>query len=56
MEIKAPIQTNSVSDYLHVKVVEKAIDLMRYNLNLYTELEENCPFPAWKQDLEALKK
>lgn len=54
VDIKAPIQTNSIADYLHVKVVDKAIELMGYNLNLYTELEERCPFPAWKQDLNEL--
>ena len=54
VEMKAPVQTNSVSDYLHEKVVDKAIELMGYNLNLYTELEENCPFPAWRQALENL--
>lgn len=54
VEMKAPVQTNSIADYLHEKVVDKAIELMGYNLNLYTELEEKCPFPAWKQDLEDL--
>lgn len=54
IEMKAPIQTNSVSDYLHKKVVDKAIELMGYNLNLYTELEEKCPFQAWKVDLKDL--
>ena len=56
VEMKAPAQTNSIADYLHEKIVEKAIKLMGYNLNLYTELEEKCPFPAWKQDLEDLVK
>ena len=54
LEMKAPILTNSISDYLHEKVVDKAIELMGYNLNLYTELEDKCPFSAWKQDLERL--
>ena len=54
IEMKAPVQTNSITDYLHEKVVEKAIELMEYNLNLYTELEEKCPFPAWRQDFEGL--
>ena len=54
LEMKAPIETNSISDYLHEKVVAKAIVLMEYNLNLYTELEEKCPFPIWKQDLQSL--
>lgn len=55
IEMKAPVQTNSITDFLHVKVVEKAIELMKYSLNLYTELEEKCPFPAWKKDLDVLK-
>lgn len=55
VEMKAPVQTNNIADYLHEKVVDKAIELMGYNLNLYTELEEKCPFPAWKQDLEDLR-
>lgn len=54
VEMKAPAQTNSIADYLHEKVVYKAIELMEYNLNLYTELEEKCPFTAWKKDLEEL--
>ena len=55
LEMKAPMQTNSVGDYLHEKVVEKAIELMNYNLNLYCELDEKCPFPAWRDDFEKLK-
>ena len=55
VEMKAPIQTNSIADYLHEKVIEKAMELMKYNLNLYAELEEKCPFPAWKHDLEELR-
>ena len=54
VEMNAPVQTNSIADYLHEEVVDKAIELMGYNLNLYTELEEKCPFPAWKQDLVEL--
>ena len=53
--MKTPVSTNSISDFLHEKVVKKAIELMNYNLNLYVELEEKCPFSTWKQDLEALK-
>lgn len=52
VEMKAPVITNNISDYLHDKVIEKAMGLMEYNLNLYAELEEKCPFSAWKQDLE----
>lgn len=54
VEMKAPAQTNSIADYLHEKVVEKAAELMKYNLNLYVELEEKCPFPQWKEDLDLL--
>lgn len=55
LEMKAPVLTNSIADYLHEKVVEKAMELMRYNLNLHVELEEKCPFAAWKADLENLR-
>lgn len=51
MEMKALVQINSISDYLHEKLVEKAIELMKYNLNLQCELEDKCPFPQWKKDL-----
>ena len=56
IKIKAPIQTNSISDYIHKNVIDKAIELMEYNLNLYTELDEKCPFAIWKQDLGKLMK
>lgn len=55
VEMKLPVVTSSIADYLHEKVIEKAMELMKYNLNLYAELEEKCPFVAWKQDLEALR-
>lgn len=55
VEMKAPAQKNSIADYLHEKVVEKAMELMKYNLNLYVELDEKCPFPQWKSDLKNLK-
>lgn len=55
LEMEAPVVTNNVSDYLHEKVVEKAVELMDYNLNLFCELDEKCPFPAWKTDLKNLK-
>ena len=55
VEMKAPAQTNSIADYLHEKVVEKAMELMKYNLNLYVELDEKCPFAQWKSDLKNLK-
>lgn len=55
VEMKAPAQTNSIADYLHEKVVEKAMELMKYNLNLYVELDEKCPFFVWKKDLKNMK-
>lgn len=55
VEMKAPAQTNSIADYLHEKVVEKAMELMKYNLNLYVELDEKCPFAQWKSDLKNMK-
>lgn len=56
VEMNAPVQTNSISDYLHETVVKKAMELMHYNLNLFVELEEKCPFSIWRQDLEGLMK
>ena len=53
--IKVPVVSGSIADYLHDKVVIKAVELMEYNLNLYVELEEKCPFSAWRQDLVDLK-
>lgn len=55
VEMKTPAQTNSIADYLHEKVVEKAMELMKYNLNLYVELDEKCPFAQWKSDLKNMK-
>lgn len=55
LEMNAPVQTNSISDFLHLDVVDKAMELMQYNLNLLVELEDNCPFPLWKTDLEQLR-
>ena len=54
LEMKAPIQTNSIADFLHEKVVERAMELMKYNLDLHVALEEKCPFPQWKKDIELL--
>lgn len=51
LEMKAPMLNNSVADYLHDNVVEKAVELMNYNLDLYVELSDKCPFPTWKRDL-----
>lgn len=38
------------------KVVEAAVELMKYNLELQVEIEEKCPFPQWKYDLQLLMK
>ena len=38
------------------KVVEAAVELMKYNLELQVEIEEKCPFPQWKHDLQLLMK
>lgn len=53
-EMIAPIQSNNISDYLHEKVINKAIKLMDYNLNMYVELEEKCPFAVWKNELKEI--
>lgn len=55
LEMKPPVVTNNIVDYLHEKVVRKAMELIRYNLNLFCELDEKCPFPAWKTDLKNMK-
>ena len=55
LEINAPVLTNNISDFLHHDVVDKAMELMQYNLNLLVELEDNCPFSQWRVDLETLK-
>ena len=54
LEMSDHVQTNSISDFLHQDVVDKAMELIQYNLNLLVELEENCPFPQWKIDLEQM--
>lgn len=55
IEMKAPVQTNNISDFLHDKVVEKAMGLIKFNLNLQCELENKCPFPQWKKNLKVFK-
>ena len=55
LEMNAPVLSNSISDFLHQDVVNKAMELMQYNLNLLVELEDNCPFPQWKRDLVQMK-
>ena len=55
LEMNAPVLSDNISDFLHQNVVDKAMELMQYNLNLLVELEENCPFPQWKIDLNQLK-
>lgn len=54
VEMEAPYKTNYVDAFFHKKVVDKAIDLMKYNRDMFIELGEKCPFPQWKKDLEAL--
>ena len=48
--------TNEFGGTLHEYIgKKKAMELMKYNLNLYVELDEKCPFPQWKSDLKNLK-
>lgn len=54
LEIKAPILSNNISDFLHENVIENAIKLMSFNLKIQEEIEENCPFPVWKHDLQQI--
>ena len=51
LEMAAPVQSNSIVDFLHEQVVNHAMKLMEFNLDLYCELEDKCPFTAWKEDL-----
>ena len=55
LEMAAPVQSNSIADFLHEQVVDNAMKLMEFNLDLYCELEDKCPFVAWKEDLIKLK-
>uniref|UniRef100_UPI003FD6E257 hypothetical protein n=1 Tax=Alloprevotella sp. TaxID=1872471 RepID=UPI003FD6E257 len=55
LEMAAPVQSNSIVDFLHEQVVNNAMKLMEFNLDLYCELEDKCPFAAWKEDLIKLK-
>lgn len=54
VEMKTPMKTNSIGDYLHEKVVVKAMELIQYNLNQLLVLAEICPFAAWKVDLKEI--
>lgn len=54
LEMKALVQTSSIADYLHEQIVAKAMELMNYNLDLYCELEEKCPFLNWRNDLKEI--
>ena len=56
VEMKAPVISYNISDFLHEDVVKKAKELMSFNLNLYVELEEKCPFPQWIKDLNRIRK
>lgn len=51
----APVLTDNISDYLHAKVVEESMSLMKFNLNLLVEIEENCPFSQWRKDLHQIR-
>ena len=51
IEMKVDGKLNSFIDFLNEKVVDKASELIKYNLNLPVELEENCPYPQWKKDM-----
>lgn len=53
-EIKAPKHTNRINDFIEQEVVDASMELMKYNLELQVEIEEKCPFPQWKRDLEIL--
>lgn len=55
LEMAAPVQSNSIADFLHEQVVNNAMKLMGFNLDLYCELEDKCPFAAWKEDLIKLR-
>lgn len=50
--MKAPVQSDSICDFLHEEVVKEAMELMMFNLNLHVELENNCPYVDWKNDLK----
>ena len=54
VEMKAPVQTDSIADFLHEKVVEKAMELMKDSRDLRVAREEKCTFPRWKKDLGLL--
>lgn len=51
----AAVLTDNISDYLHAKVVEESMSLMKFNLNLLVEIEENCPFSQWRKDLHQIR-
>ena len=36
------------------KNTPERMELMKYNLDLHVSLEEKCPFPQWKKDIELL--
>ena len=55
IEMNAPNLSNNISDFLHKDVIEKAIELISFNLEIQEEIEEFCPFSTWKNDLQQLK-
>ena len=56
LEMKVDGKLGSFLDFLKEEVIVKASELIKYNLNLQVELEEKCPFPQWKKDLNELTK
>lgn len=55
LEMTAPVQSNSIAVFLHGQIIDNAMKLMEFNLDLYCELEDKCPFAVWKEDLKRLK-
>lgn len=48
-EMKVSVMSDSIADFLHEEVVVMAMELMKYNLNLLTELEINALFRSGRQ-------
>ena len=57
VNLKGGVQLDNYMNALYKSfmVNSHAMELMKYNLNLYVELDEKCPFPQWKSDLKKLK-
>lgn len=56
LEMNVDGNLGSFLDFLKEEVIDKASELIKYNLNLQVEVEEKCPFPQWKKDLKELSK